>query len=250
MMAKRLSKISKITKTKKTIKKIKASSAKPLFCFDIITALPESFDYLKTSLIGRAVKRGLIRIKIWSLRDFAQDARKTIDDRPFGGGPGMVLKVEPLYRALTQAKKIAPKRKKLVILTSLAGQQLNQKLINKLSLEKQLIIICGHYEGVDERIKKFIDMEISLGPYVLSGGEIAAMAIIDSVSRHLPGFLHNPDSLEEKRGGGKLISWPVLTKPRIFKVKGKELKVPKVLLSGDHKKIQFWRGKKSKEIKL
>lgn len=167
--------------------------------FDIITAFPESFSYLDSSLFYQAKKGKLLEIKLWPLRDFASDRHRTIDDRPFGGGPGMVLKIEPIYTALQAVKKVKRTNKRKIILTSLAGKPFTQKLARQLSQEKQLVIICGHYEGVDERVKKLVDLEISIGPYVLTGGELPAMVIVDVVSRYLPGFLHNPESLEERR---------------------------------------------------
>jgi tRNA (guanine37-N1)-methyltransferase len=215
--------------------------------FDIITLFPEAFSYLQTSIIKKAQEKGIIKIKFWNPRDFTFDKHKTVDDRPYGGGPGMVIKFEPVYLALEKAKKEYRIKKRKIILTSPAGKIFNQNLAKKLSQEKQIIIICGHYEGIDARIEKFVDLKISLGKFMLSGGEIPAMAIIDAVSRFLPGVLHNPLSQEEKRFG-KLYSLPVYTRPSEVKVKNKILKVPKVLLSGNHKLIQKWREKHLKKI--
>jgi tRNA (guanine37-N1)-methyltransferase len=215
--------------------------------FDIITLFPEAFSYLQTSIIKKAQEKGIIKIKFWNPRDFTFDKHKTIDDRPYGGGPGMVIKFEPVYLALEKAKKEYRTKKRKIILTSPAGKIFNQNLAQKLSQEKQIIIICGHYEGIDARIEKFVDLKISLGKFMLSGGEIPAMAIVDAVSRFLPGVLHNPLSQEEKRFG-KLYSLPVYTRPSEIKVKNKILKVPKVLLSGNHKLIQKWREKHLKKI--
>ena len=231
--------------------------------FDIITAFPEAFFYLNSSLLKRAQEKKLISVKIWNLRDFTNDKRKTIDDRPFGGGPGMVLKIEPLYKAIKKIKK----GKGIVILTDAGGKQFNQDLAKKFSKEKQIIIICGHYEGIDERIKKFVDIQVSIGPYILTGGELPAMTIIDAISRHIEGVLGNSESLEEYREqyGARIMparsaecakkdigrSVAVFTRPEIFETKdGKKLKVPKVLLSGDHKKISEWRDKQSKNIEI
>jgi tRNA (guanine37-N1)-methyltransferase len=215
--------------------------------FDIITLFPEAFSYLQTSIIKKAQEKGIIKIKFWNPRDFTFDKHKTVDDRPYGGGPGMVIKFEPVYLALEKAKKEYRTKKRKIILTSPAGKIFDQNLAQKLSQEKQIIIICGHYEGIDARIEKFVDLKISLGKFMLSGGEIPAMAIVDAVSRFLPGVLHNPLSQEEKRFG-KLYSLPVYTRPSEIKVKNKILKVPKVLLSGNHKLIQKWREKHLKKI--
>jgi tRNA (guanine37-N1)-methyltransferase len=215
--------------------------------FDIITLFPEAFSYLQTSIIKKAQEKGIIKIKFWNPRDFTFDKHKTVDDRPYGGGPGMVIKFEPVYLALEKAKKEYRTKKRKIILASPAGKIFDQNLAKKLSQEKQIIIICGHYEGIDARIEKFVDLKISLGKFMLSGGEIPAMAIVDAVSRFLPGVLHNPLSQEEKRFG-KLYSLPVYTRPSEVKVKNKILKVPKVLLSGNHKLIQKWREKHLKKI--
>ena len=222
----------------------------PKIRFDILTLFPESFSYLNQSILKKAQEKGIIEIKIWNIRDFAKDKHKTTDDYPYGGGPGMVMKIEPIYYALKKIKDEFKTKKRKIILTDLRGKIFNQKLAEKLSKEKQLIIICGHYEGIDERIKKFVDLSISIGKYVLTGGELPAMVIVDAVSRHIKGVLKNPLSLEEKRFG-KLVSIPVYTRPEVFITDdGKKLKVPKILLSGNHKKIEEWRKKHSKEIKI
>jgi tRNA (guanine37-N1)-methyltransferase len=221
---------------------------KPKIRFDIITLFPEAFSYLSSSLFKRAQENGIIEIKFWNPRDFATDKHKTVDDTPYGGGPGMVLKPEPIYAALEKSKNDFKTKKRCVILTHPAGEIFNQKLGEKLSNFSQLIIICGHYEGVDKRIEKFVDKKISIGKYILSGGELAAMVIVDVVSRYIPGFLHNILSLENLRFGG-YYSIPVYTRPAIWKVKKNlVLKVPKVLLSGDHNKILEWRLKHRKRI--
>jgi tRNA (guanine37-N1)-methyltransferase len=223
---------------------------KPLIRFDILTIFPSAFSYLNTSILKKAQDKNLIEIKIWNLRDFAFDKRKKVDDRPFGGGPGMVLKIEPIYYALEKIKKDYRTRKRKIILTDLKGIKFNQKLAQKLSKEKNLIIICGHYEGVDERVNKLVDLKISVGPYILTGGELPAMIIVDAVSRFIPGVLHNIDSLE-KIENNKILSYPVYTRPRIFITKDKKkLKVPEVLISGNHKKIEEWKKKHKKEIDL
>ncbi|MER3570129.1 MAG: tRNA (guanosine(37)-N1)-methyltransferase TrmD [Patescibacteria group bacterium] len=215
--------------------------------FDIITLFPEAFSYFKTSLLKKAQEKNIIEIKFWNPRDFTFDQHKTVDDRPYGGGPGMVLKFEPIYLALEKAKKDYQTKKRKIILTHPAGKIFDQKIAQKLSQEKQIIIICGHYEGIDARIEKFVDLKISLGKFMLSGGELPAMVIVDCVSRFVPGFLHNPLSQEEKRFGS-LYSLPVYTRPALIKIKNKILKVPKVLLSGNHKLIEKWRKKHLKKI--
>jgi len=218
--------------------------------FDVLTLFPESFSYLNQSILKKAQEKGLIEIRIWNIRDFAVDKHKTTDDYPYGGGPGMVIKIEPIYNALKKIKEEYKTKKRKIILTDLKGKIFNQKLAKELSKEKQIIIICGHYEGIDERVKKLTDLSISIGKYVLTGGELPAMVIIDAVSRYIKGVLKNPLSLEEERYG-KLISTPVYTRPEIFITdEGEKLKVPKVLLSGNHKKIEEWRKKHSKEIKI
>jgi len=218
--------------------------------FDILTLFPDSFSYLNQSILKKAQEKGIIEIKIWNLRDFALDKHKTTDDYPYGGGPGMVLKVEPIYFALEKIKKEYKTKKRKIILTDVRGKIFNQKIARELSKEKQIIIICGHYEGVDERVKKFVDISLSIGKYILTGGELPAMVIVDAISRHIKGVLKNPLSLEEKRFN-KLLSVPVYTRPEVFITKeGKKLRVPKVLLSGNHKNIEKWRRKHAKEIKL
>ena len=218
--------------------------------FDVITIFPNILDsYLNESLIKRARKNKLIDVRVHSLRDFSLDKRRRVDDRPFGGGPGMALKIEPIYRAVRFLKsKISSKGgfasggkssksrvKKRVILFSTRGNKFDSKAAQRLVKYDQLILICGRYEGVDERAADYVaDEEISMGDYVLSGGELPALILVEAVSRYLPGFLGKLESLEEIKG-----SYPVYTQPSVFapsKLK-KKWEVPKVLLSGDHKKI-------------
>jgi tRNA (guanine37-N1)-methyltransferase len=213
---------------------------------DIITIFPKIFDsYLKESLLSRAQKKNLLEIKIHNLRDFTADKHRKVDDRPFGGGPGMVLKIEPIYKAvnsiLKNPKSPISKSKNRVILFSTRGKKLDAKTARRLSKYNRLILICGRYEGVDERVAKYVaEEEISIGDYVLSGGELPALVLIEAVGRFLPGFLGRSESLEEIKG-----SYPVYTRPEIFSPKkNKKWAVPKVLLSGDHKKIQKWRAQK------
>ena len=218
--------------------------------FDVITIFPNIFNsYLNESILKRAQKRGLIKMKIHDLRKFTRDRHKKVDDRPFGGGPGMVMQIEPIIKAVQFAKsKIKNQKSKInVILFSPVGKQFDNKMAAQLTKNyKQLILICGRYEGIDERVKKVIkDLrfkieEISVGPFVLTGGELPAMILIDAVSRQIPGILGKQESIEEKRLG---VGVPVYTRPEVFKYKNKKYAVPKILLSGNHKKIEEWRRK-------
>ncbi len=213
--------------------------------FDIISIFPEAFSYLNESILKRAQKKGLVKIKIYNLRDFTKDKHRKVDDKSYGGGPGMVIKIDPLIKAVQSLKSKIKNQKSKVILFTPVGKQLNNKLAANFAKNyNHLILISGHYEGIDERIKKAITdiglkvEEISVGPYVLGGGELPAMILIDAVSRHLPGVLGKAESLEEKRLG---IGVPVYTRPEIFIYKGKKYQAPKVLLSGNHAAIAKWR---------
>ncbi|MEK7635717.1 MAG: tRNA (guanosine(37)-N1)-methyltransferase TrmD [Patescibacteria group bacterium] len=235
--------------------------------FNIITIFPRIFDsYLNESILKRAQKKKLVNFKIHNLRDFTKDKHKKVDDRPFGGGPGMVMQIQPIIRAVEFAKSKAnppaggKKLKIGVILFTPGGKQFDNKIAAQMAKNyNQLILICGRYEGIDERVKKAIKdlglkvREISIGPYVLTGGELPAMVLIDSVSRQITGALGNIKSLEERRYG--LPVYPhtkqsygvgVYTRPEIFMHKGKKYKTPEVLLSGNHKKIDEWHKNKIK----
>ncbi|HUZ93115.1 MAG TPA: tRNA (guanosine(37)-N1)-methyltransferase TrmD, partial [Candidatus Paceibacterota bacterium] len=209
--------------------------------FDIITIFPNIFSsYLKESFLKRAQEKKLISIKAHDLRDYSIDRHRKVDDRPFGGGPGMVLKVEPIYKAVNELvsskdRKLVSRSKTRVILFSLRGKRLDAKEAKRLAKYDRLILICGRYEGVDERVAEHVvDEEISIGDYVLSGGELPALVLMESVCRFIPGFLGKAESLEEING-----SFPTYTRPEAFKPKkSKAWKVPEVLLSGDHKKIE------------
>ncbi len=206
--------------------------------FDIITIFSDMFDsYFNESIIKHAREKKLVDIRVHDLRKFAKDKHKKVDDRPFGGGPGMVLKVEPLARAMTSIPK---KKRYTIILCSAAGKQFDAPCAAAWAKKyDQIIMIAGRYEGVDERIKKIFNMqEISIGPYVLTGGELPIMVIIDTVARHIAGVLGKEESLEENRFG---VGVPNFTRPDIFEWKKKKYRVPHVLLSGDHKKIMAWR---------
>jgi tRNA (guanine37-N1)-methyltransferase len=213
--------------------------------YHIITIFPEIFSsYFSHGIIARAQKNKLINIQIHDLRRWTTDKHKSVDDTPYGGGAGMILKVEPLYKAL---KELAPRKKKSrkIILTSAKGKTFNQGIAKSYAKNlKEIIIICGRYEGVDERIKEFIDEELSIGNYVLTGGEIPAMAIVDASMRLLPDVLGNKDSLvNESHNKSGLLEYPQYTKPQYFKTRKKTLSVPKELLSGNHQKIKKWRQK-------
>jgi tRNA (guanine37-N1)-methyltransferase len=210
---------------------------------DIITIFPQIFDsYLKESLIARAQKKRLINITVNNLRKWTNDPHKTVDDRPFGGGLGMVLKVEPLYKAIKALKKKSAK----VILFTPRGKKFSQKMAFDLSKEKHLILICGRYEGVDERVAQhLVDEEISIGDFDMMGGELPAMVLTEVVARLVPGVLGKPQLLKERITKGKgFIEYAQYTRPEVFK----GWKVPKVLLSGNHQKVEEWRQKHGKAI--
>jgi tRNA (guanine37-N1)-methyltransferase len=216
---------------------------------DIITIFPEFFDcFLDWSMIKKAQEVNAITITVHNLRNWGVDKRGTVDDHSYGGGPGMILRPEPVYNALKEIKK---KNKGKVVLTDARGKTFNQKIAKTYSKRKELVIICGHYEGIDQRVLKYmVDDVISIGNYVISGGELAAQVMVDSISRLLPGVLEKEgaSSVETFSSGlnkltnkkGLLFEFPQYTRPENFK----GWKVPKVLLSGDHKKIQDWRARK------
>ena len=215
--------------------------------FDIITIFPNMFDsYLKESFVKKAQDSNIVKINIHNLRDWADDERKTVDDRPYGGGLGMVLKVEPLFKAVKSIKKGNSR----VVLFSPRGKQFNQKKAYQLSKYDNIIFICGRYEGIDERVnKKIADEVISIGEYDLMGGELPAMVVMETIMRTIPNVLGKPEFLKERmtKSGG-FIEYPEYTRPEVFEPKkGEKWKVPNVLLSGDHKKIQEWRNKKMKK---
>ncbi len=214
--------------------------------FDIVTVFPEMFGGpLDTSMIKKAKDKGLVKIKIHNLRKWAKDAHKTVDDRPYGGGKGMIFMVEPIFEAL---KHFSPKdktKKSKVILLSPQGKVFNQKKAQKLAKLDRLILLAGHYEGFDERIREhLIDEEISIGDYILTGGELPAMVIVDSIVRLLPGVLDKEAVEHESFSSLKienLLDYPTYTRPADFK----GWKVPEILLSGDHAEIKKWRKEKS-----
>lgn len=209
--------------------------------FDVITIFPEIFDsFLKESLLAKAINKKIIKINIPNLRDFAEGKHQVVDDKPYGGGPGMVLKIEPIFKAIKKIKKSGSK----VVFLSPRGKKFSQSLAQKWAKGlKQLIIISGRYEGVDERVKKIADESISIGDFITLGGEIPAMAIMEAVARLIPNVVSKKESIEK-------LDFPQYTRPEIFSPKkGLKWSVPKVLTSGNHKKIEEWRKKQAKEIK-
>ncbi len=208
--------------------------------FDVITLFPEMMQALAAGVIGRAINQQLIHLYMWNPRDYTQDVHKTVDDRPYGGGPGMVMKIEPLAQAIEAAKLANPLAK--VVYLSPQGVPLNQLLATSLADEEGLILLCGRYEGIDERLlKKQVDMEVSIGDYVLSGGELPAMVLIDTVSRLLPGVLGHADSAEQDSFVNGLLDCPHYTRPEVLDGES----VPEVLLSGHHAAIEQWRLQQS-----
>jgi tRNA (guanine37-N1)-methyltransferase len=232
--------------------------------FDVITIFPNLFSsYLSESLIARAQAKKLIKINIHNLRKWTSDVHKTVDDRPFGGGLGMVLKIEPIYKALRALKSKIQNPKSKTILFTPRGKKFNQQIAYKLSKLNQIIMICGRYEGVDERVaKQLADMELSIGDYDLMGGELPAMVVVETVARLVPGVVGKEEFLKErmvkggpalnderKRGVEGFIEYPQYTRPESFEIAGKKRGAPKVLVSGDHKRIEAWRKKHGKLIK-
>lgn len=202
---------------------------------DILTLFPEFFSTLSNwSIIGRAIDKGVLNLDYKNIRDFSKNKHKKVDDYPFGGGPGMVMTPQPIFDALASIKN----EKSKIIYLSPQGKKLDQEMINNLSKEEHLILLCGHYEGIDNRlIENYIDEEISIGDYVLTGGEIPAMVIVDSVVRLLPGVLTGKDSYEEESHYHGLLEHPQYTRPRVFNEKA----VPDVILSGNHSEIEKWK---------
>lgn len=235
-----------------------------MMTFHIITLFPEAFEsYTSASIIGRALRDKKIKIKFYNPRDFTKDKHRRVDQKPYGGGPGMVLEAESVIKAVEAALKVAsrqhlvsrPKVKQKrnkdlttdysplstkIIWLSPSGEQFDNKAAQKYTKYTEIVIICGRYEGVDARVKKILKAkEISVGPYVLTGGELPAMVILDTIARRIPGVLGKIESVEENR----VSSSEVYTRPAVLEYKGKKYRVPKVLLSGDHKKIEEWKQK-------
>ena len=221
--------------------------------FHIITIFPNIFSsYFNESIIKRAQAAGIIKINIYNLRDWTSDKHKTVDDTPYGGGAGMVMKIEPLYKAVCDIKDKIKKGSIKTALLSAKGVIWNQKLAHSYCGPDHIILICGRYEGVDERILNFVDEEISIGEYVLTGGEIPAMVIVDSVTRLLPGALGNSQSVKnESHSQPGFLSAPQYTRPEVFTdQQGNKYPVPKILLSGNHQEIEKWRRRQSRKAQL
>lgn len=208
--------------------------------FNILTLFPEMFETLKYSIIGKAIENGIIKLNIIDIRDFSRDKHKKVDDTPYGGGAGMIIRPDVVYDAYKSLKKENVK----TIYLSPQGKTLTQEMVKQLSQQKELILLCGHYEGIDERVIEEIEPEeISIGDYVLTGGEIPAMVLIDSISRNVKGVIKE-ESIKEESFSEGLLEYPQYTRPKIFLNR----KVPEVLLSGHHEKIEQWRKQKSFEI--
>ncbi len=208
--------------------------------FDILTLFPEMFDGINRSIIGKAIEKELIEINTINIRDFSKDKHKKVDDAPYGGGAGMVLRPDVVYDAYKAINQDNAK----VIYLSPKGKTLNQEKVKELAKENHIILLCGHYEGIDQRVlDEIVDEEISIGDYVLTGGEIPAMVLIDSVSRYVEGVITRESTEEESFSNG-LLEYPQYTRPEVFLDK----KVPEILLSGHHENIKKWRGEQSLEI--
>lgn len=212
---------------------------------DILTLFPSMFKGpFDESILKRAQEKGLVEVKIHNLREWAKDKHKTVDERPYGGGTGMILMVEPIYQALQELKAEAKRQKTKVILLSPQGKVFNQRKAQELAELDRLIFISGHYEGVDERVREhLVDEEISIGDYVLTGGELPVMVLVDSIVRLIPGVLEKPEATKFESFNQGLLEYPQYTRPENFR----GLKVPKILLSGNHKKIEEWRENKALE---
>ncbi|RJR30966.1 tRNA (guanosine(37)-N1)-methyltransferase TrmD [Candidatus Parcubacteria bacterium] len=244
--------------------------------FDIITIFPKLFCatgkgyengsccYFDYGILRRALKKGLIKIHAHDLRKYTNDRHKSVDDRPFGGGPGMILKAEPIYKAINEIERKVIKRyrgkakksKMRIIMLAPEGKTFNQKEAKRLSKYDQLVLLCGRYEGFDSRVEKFVDEKISVGNFILAGGELAAMTIMEAVSRHIKGVVGHEHALDEETFCKDLdyVEYPQYTRPEVFKwqtANGKRqtVKVPEVLLSGNHQKIHEWRQKHQRKKK-
>lgn len=204
----------------------------------IVTLFPEMFESLNASLLGKAQDNKLLNIEVYNLRDYSKNRNKRCDDYPFGGGAGMVMSVQPIYDCISSIA--TPKAHKIYL--SPQGRKLDQKIVQELAGYEELVLLCGHYEGIDERaIELCIDEEISIGDYVLTGGELPAMVLVDAVSRYIPGVLHNGESVINESFTTDTLEYPQYTRPQEFMGK----KVPEVLISGHHQKVDEWRKEQS-----
>jgi tRNA (guanine37-N1)-methyltransferase len=213
--------------------------------FDVLTLFPDLFQgYFTQSLLKLAIERGLVDIRVWNIRDWAKGKHKSVDDRPFGGGPGMVLLPEPVFDAVesVQAQEAEPG---LVVMLTPGGQRLTQELVRELATHKRLMLLCGRYEGFDERIRLGLrPREISIGDFICNGGEVPAMVVIDTVIRYIPGVLGDEESVtEESHSEPGRLEYPQYTRPRVFR----GMEVPEILLSGNHPAIAQWRKEQSEQ---
>lgn len=212
--------------------------------FDILTVFPEYFDALKHSLIGKAINGGVFDVQVTNIRDFSLDKHKKTDDTPYGGGAGMLMTPDPIARAI---EAVDPNHEAWRVYMSPRGTTLNQQKVESLAKEQRILILCGDYEGVDQRvIDLFIDEELSIGDYVLTGGELPALVTINAVARYIDGVLGSDASTEEESFSNGLLEYPQYTRPEVYRGVG----VPKVLLDGNHKDIAAWRLEKSLEITI
>lgn len=209
--------------------------------FNVFTLFPGFFESpLKTGLMGKACEAGILSVNTVDIRDYSEDRFHRCDDYPYGGGSGMILKPEPLMNALDDRDA----RRGITLITSPGGKVLNQEMVKELARHDEINIICGHYEGVDQRvIDEYVDYEVSIGDYILSGGEFASLIMIDSIARYIPGFMSNEESLIDESFEGHLLEYPQYTRPE----KIRDMGIPEVLLSGHHENIRRWRLKKSIE---
>jgi tRNA (guanine37-N1)-methyltransferase len=218
--------------------------------FDVVTIFPALIQQaLSAGIVGRAIERGTLNVAVHDLRDFTTDRHRVVDDVPYGGGPGMVLKPEPLFRALDAIEAMDSARPR-VLLTSPQGTLLTQQVVERLSGHSRLVLLCGRYEGVDERVRSRVDEEISIGDYVLSGGELAALVVIDAVARLVPGVVGDEQSVAEDSFGRGLLDYPHYTRPAELTAGNDVLKVPDVLMSGHHAEIRRWRKRQALERTL
>lgn len=208
---------------------------------NVLTLFPEMFSAVTGSILGRAAEKGILTFNFVNIRDYSEDKHKKVDDYPFGGGPGMVMMAQPIFDAL---KSVSAEGKRILYMSP-RGKQLNQTMIRELSEEKELTILCGHYEGVDQRVLDYWQMEeVSIGDYILTGGELAAMVLIDTVARLIPGVLAGEDSAMEESIYSGLLEYPQYTKPRMYQ----NLEVPEVLVGGNHKLIHLWKFAESLKL--
>jgi len=212
--------------------------------FDVLTLFPDMFQgYLTQSLLKLAIEQGLVSIHLWNIRDWAAGKHKSVDDRPFGGGPGMVLAPGPVYDCVEAVRAQQADEPGLLLMMTPAGERLQQGLVERLSRERRLILLCGRYEGFDERIRLGLKpLEVSIGDFVCNGGEVPAMVVIDTVIRYVPGVLGDPESLtEESHSEEGRLEYPQYTRPRVYR----GMEVPDILLSGNHPEIARWRREQS-----